>query len=346
MAVFESTSPVGAWLGIENSGGGGSRWSVVSSGTNNGEGPNNLLFFSHAASQAKVIFRADGNVGIGSSLPGNVLDVQGIGTIIGGVPGFSEVVERVRRTGSGHTALSVDALAGQSPIVYFAKNGLAMWGLRDDALNGDQFQLRYHGGGAGSILLAVNTTGNVGIGTTTPADRLTVVGGIKVDDASQNNGTYLGGIRFGSGDTGESIASRRLAGANQFGLDFYTSFQNRMVIANSGNVGIGTTAPAAKLDVQGSVRFGPGGSVVNRLEAGSWDVGSSAGSTKVVTIIFPTTFSNPPQIILTARGDDFSDTFVISTRGVTTTSCKINVVRVDSASGWAQDLHVDWMAWE
>jgi hypothetical protein len=46
------------------------------------------------------------------------------------------------------------------------------------------------------------------------------------------------------------IASKRTTGANQFGLDFYTSSLNRMSITAAGRIGIGTNAPAAKLDIQ------------------------------------------------------------------------------------------------
>jgi hypothetical protein len=58
------------------------------------------------------------------------------------------------------------------------------------------------------------------------------------------------GLAFGSGLTGEGIASKRTTGGNQNGLDFYTAFASQMSIANSGNVGIGTTSPAHKLVVQ------------------------------------------------------------------------------------------------
>jgi hypothetical protein len=65
-----------------------------------------------------------------------------------------------------------------------------------------------------------------------------------------NNGSIssLGALRFGySNGSGEGIASKRTAGGNQYGLDFYTNFTNRMSITNAGNVGIGTTAPGFPL---------------------------------------------------------------------------------------------------
>jgi len=51
-----------------------------------------------------------------------------------------------------------------------------------------------------------------------------------------NNGASTGaGLTFGTG-SGEGIASKRTTGGNQYGLDFYTSFNNRMSIANNGTV--------------------------------------------------------------------------------------------------------------
>jgi hypothetical protein len=75
--------------------------------------------------------------------------------------------------------------------------------------------------------------------------------GVSVDHLDQNNGTIYSGLRFGQG-SGEGMASKRTAGGNQFGLDFYTSFNNRMSIANNGFVGINTTSPSQRLEVNGN----------------------------------------------------------------------------------------------
>lgn len=80
-------------------------------------------------------------------------------------------------------------------------------------------------------------------------------GGITVDQADLNYGSLANGLTFGR-FSGEGVASQRTAGANQWGLDFYTAFQPRMTITNMGSVGIGTQTPAAGylLDVDGVVR--------------------------------------------------------------------------------------------
>ena len=75
--------------------------------------------------------------------------------------------------------------------------------------------------------------------------------GVHVDYLNQNAGSINYGLRFGAGASGEGIASERVPGGNQFGLDFYTSGNNRMSIANNGFVGINTTNPTTRLEVNG-----------------------------------------------------------------------------------------------
>jgi len=75
---------------------------------------------------------------------------------------------------------------------------------------------------------------------------------VLIDTQNANNGGLDNSVRFG-GLTGEAIASKRTAGGNQGGLDFYTAYANRMVITNGGNVGVGTTSPRAKLETRGNV---------------------------------------------------------------------------------------------
>ncbi|MCX6314823.1 MAG: hypothetical protein NTX08_08845 [Sphingobacteriales bacterium] len=104
-----------------------------------------------------------------------------------------------------------------------------------------------------SNAMTVLQNGNVGIGTTTPPYMLTVKNDINVDNSSSNNGTFQNSLQFGSAGTGETIASNRNTVVNQWGLDFYTAFNNRMCISNGGNVGIGTTSPTSKLDVNGQI---------------------------------------------------------------------------------------------
>jgi hypothetical protein len=102
--------------------------------------------------------------------------------------------------------------------------------------------------------MSITLSGNVGVGTTSPGQKLSVAGTVLVDSNGANTGTTSNALVFGSPGSGEAVASRRSSGANQFGIDFYTNFASRMSIAQSGFVGIGTATPVEKLDVLGAVR--------------------------------------------------------------------------------------------
>ncbi|HEY3243124.1 MAG TPA: hypothetical protein VGM03_07210 [Phycisphaerae bacterium] len=91
--------------------------------------------------------------------------------------------------------------------------------------------------------LTITVAGQVGIGTTTPQTTLSVSGGMNIDQDNLNNGDLFNGLWFGS-TSGAGIASKRLSGGNQNGLDFYTNSANRLSVTYDGKVGIGTSAPA------------------------------------------------------------------------------------------------------
>lgn len=83
--------------------------------------------------------------------------------------------------------------------------------------------------------------------------RVSVVGETCVDELGLNSGNMNFVLRFG-GESGEGIGVPRSGSSNVNGFDFYTGFSKRMVIANNGNVGIGTSSPNGKLDVAGTCR--------------------------------------------------------------------------------------------
>ncbi len=106
--------------------------------------------------------------------------------------------------------------------------------------------------------MRITSAGNVGIGIATPNAKLQVGATVNV------NAT---GISFAAGAAVGNLISRSASHNNWFpytdGNNYYTAdshiFRNAstsvewMRINSSGNVGIGTTSPSAKLDVQGTI---------------------------------------------------------------------------------------------
>ncbi|HZO55658.1 MAG TPA: tail fiber domain-containing protein, partial [Bryobacteraceae bacterium] len=82
-------------------------------------------------------------VGIGTAAPANLLMVEGVGTTNGGVLGFPEVVGRFKRSGASHSAVSIDAETGRDSVLYLAENGATRWGIRHDADQDHELDIRY-----------------------------------------------------------------------------------------------------------------------------------------------------------------------------------------------------------
>jgi hypothetical protein len=118
------------------------------------------------------------------------------------------------------------------------------------------------GGGGGSAdteRMRITSSGNVGIGTTSPAEKLHVVGGnIAVDSGIRKIGYITDATASNTGYIIPYDASGFLSIHTNFssgGIKFHTSTSNteRMRIDSSGNVGIGTSSPyLSRLHIQKS----------------------------------------------------------------------------------------------
>ena len=123
--------------------------------------------------------------------------------------------------------------------------------------------------------MRITSSGNVGIGTTSPTHELTV------HSASNTAGT-IEANRFSVRDNygnppglGNGFYS---PGANT--TAFATNSTERMRIDSSGNVGIGNTSPTDKLHVGGNIRFGTNTTYYGVIEHGYGVTGANIYTSK------------------------------------------------------------------
>lgn len=219
--------------------------------------------------------------------------------------------------------LAVPAFAQDLPFVL--RNG--------DPANADQVMANLNALKAanattqGSVTTLNTTVTNLGTSVSSLTSGLAVNGagtvlankGLVVDNSNTSLGDLTNGLVFGGAASGEGIACRRVAGTNLYGLNFFTGGSNRMVISQSGDVGIKVAAPLATLHVNGSIRADgplrmavPANSISIELNGSIADngrmisltpttyIGSSAGSLR-----FFTQGSGASQASLSPNGDFF-----------------------------------------
>ena len=150
----------------------------------------------------------------------------------------------------------------------------------------------------------------VGIGTTTPSTDLEVsstgVNGVDISQ-SASNASQSGRLFFTTNTASEGFALFNSNGTfqvNSGGIPNNTSGTNRIsIIGSSGNVGIGTTSPTAKLDVYGNLRVGTTGTFTisqSPFSTTVFYVGAGNGS----TITFGAPASNTQDV--SVQGDLYS----------------------------------------
>ena len=100
---------------------------------------------------------------------------------------------------------------------------------------------------AGAERMRIDSSGNVGIGTSSPVTKLEVKGAGFIAVSISGDSTSETQLRFNT-NTSARISQQ----ANQ-PLLFDTNATERIRIDSSGNVGIGTSSPSTKLDVTGAV---------------------------------------------------------------------------------------------
>ena len=124
--------------------------------------------------------------------------------------------------------------------------------------------------GAGFVdSVRIDENGNVGIGTTSPAEKLDVAGNIKI----ANNGKLYSDQSLSIDIDGSSSGSSRF-----FSVTHNNSASELFRVQENGNVGIGTTSPSAKLEVAGS---GNQKLLVNRTDGDNFSIDAQNGQIRL-----------------------------------------------------------------
>ena len=272
-----------------------------------------------------------GNVGIGTTSPGAKLDVINEARI-----SYSPSNQyRVRITNSdGNGRILVD---GDTSSLIFGTSGTGTNATATERMR-------------------IDSSGNVGIGTTAPAVKLHVgtatlgaapdtnadvisSGGITIDHnkrLSFDTGYYVhGNIRYNG--TGTGVSEAKLEYQGYYGHNFITRSNSKMVIeGDTGNVGIGTTTPSAKLDVLG----GSGNDIIAKFKT----TGTGTGDYSEIHIAN----NNDDKLVIGSIGSNYTNSSWAGMRYVYATAGDLGLkatasngnVRIYAGSGSLERMRI------
>lgn len=213
---------------------------------------------------------------------------------------------------------SADLPAGGYDTTYF-KTGGNTFGAASSIGNTDNFDLTVKTNNLARM--TVQAGGNVGIGTATPAQKLTLSSGnllmnkgyglqlgndafgeIRIDDSPSWLSTVTNTMTFKAYDFGAISGAFVFRGSNT-GTNF-------MTITNNGNVGIGTSSPGATLDVKGHVANSGSAATVGTCGTTPANTGNDTrgvvtlgtGSPTACTVTFASAYATAPYCVITPYG--------------------------------------------
>lgn len=201
-------------------------------------------------------------------------------------------------TGAGNATLQIEGEGGADPYINFLANNAQHWSLGIDDSDSDKFKLSEHSALGTNDYFVVDTSGNVGIGETSPDSTLTVGGNFTATTTkptvSVSNTTSGGSL--GIRGLSPILAFDKTAGGvpkilmDGGGLEFKNGTLDakgdvHLKIDTSGNVGIGggaITSPTSVgtfLNITGRNGIGAGtaGIVLKDYDNAAWDIWNSGG---------------------------------------------------------------------
>ncbi|MFT3826183.1 MAG: hypothetical protein QM731_19830 [Chitinophagaceae bacterium] len=264
-----------------------------------------------------------GRLGIGNTVPTEVLDVTGNMKFSGALmpnnaAGTSGYLLTSAGTGAAPTWTNPATVVGSTSWILNGNNVSSVTSIGTTSA----FDLPFIT--SNTERMRLTTTGRLGIGNTAPTEVLDVTGNMKFSGALMpGNSAGTSGYLLTSAGTGttptwtnpttvvsssawalngNNVSSlTRFGTTSVFDLPFITSNTERMRLTTTGRLGIGNTAPTEVLDVTGNMKFS-GALMPNNAAGTSGYLLTSAGTGAAPTWTNPTTLLNATSWALNGNG--------------------------------------------
>ncbi len=217
-----------------------------------GDGKQNQIAFFDGSTGYSTF---TGNVGIATTTPQKKLHIEGTG-------GASEMQILVSSASDtvGHTAgIGLRGEGGEADGDFRIKGGIFFERIAGSFGNGKMILAVNSSVSNTSVTVAdhaltIDTNKNVGIGTTSPAQKLTVNGNIGFTGLLGQGSIYgnTGNASYAEMQLYNPATGYTTIDNRAYGYYFATAGSTKVTILNNGKVGIGITSPNTKLDVSGA----------------------------------------------------------------------------------------------